>query len=92
MRGVQEDLLVCLTKRGLNRSFAVVLAAARETHLAPMAPQVPGASGEQHFGTMVTIEKSDKNGRGACTFKQPRRRLPVPALVNASEQWIKLDR
>ena len=92
MRGVQQNFLVCLTKCGLNRSLAVVLPAARETDLALVTPQVPGASGEQYLGTLVTIEQRDKNGRGANTFRQLRRRLPGTALSNAIEQGIKRDR
>jgi hypothetical protein len=54
-----------------------------------MTPQVPSTAGKQHLGTVITVEQRDKNGRSASTFKQPRRSLPVPALSNASEQWIK---
>ncbi len=89
LRGVQKYFFVCLTKSGLNRSLAVILPAARKTHLALVAPQVPGASGEQYLGTVVAIEQRDENGRGTSTFKQSRRRLPVAAPSNASKQRVK---
>ncbi len=82
---IKEHLFVGLTKRRLHRRLALILSSARETHLTPVTAQVPRASGQQHFGTLVTFEQRYKNGRGAGTFKQSGRRLPVSAPLNAIE-------
>jgi hypothetical protein len=89
VKRIKENFLMCFTKRSLNRSLAIILPAAGEAHFAPVTPQMPGASGEQYLCTVVAIEQCDKNGRGASTFEQPRRRFPIAALLNASNEWIK---
>jgi hypothetical protein len=82
---VKEHLLVCLTKRGFDGRLAYVLFAARKAHLTPVTSHMPGASRQQHLGTVVSFEQRHKYRRSPSTFERQQGRLTVTSRSNASE-------
>ena len=101
-RRVERDLLVGLAQRGVPEvRVAVVLAPAREAHLARVRPQLPRAAGEHDVQLAVVLVQRRQHGRRrgrspagapARTACAGRRRPAPPARRPASAAERSADR